>query len=755
MQEDKDLTTGKADASDFREATISQMLKEGTALHQAGKWKEANMVYQAILELEPSQPDAYHLLGVLDLQNGQVASAIQQIEKAISINLNNPEYFNNLGSAYQENEQFRRAEAAFLKAIELKVSYAEAYFNLGNLYQRTHETIKAINAYEEALTINPSYISALLNLGVLYFQQLQLDKAESLFLKADKLSPKNANIGYNLAAVYHARGKYFQAKHLFTNLIQKADKLSRADLNNNLGSSSIALGEYEQALTFLKASLDDNPNLLDAEFNLALCYYAMNRLEDALNHFKRLIHNSTPNWPFLASTYSYCANIFMCLCDWEQAKSYTEKLVSLTEVLWAKNCSVPLDPFTVISLPCSRVFKSKVSEFKAYQCSQGRKIDLSHIEKEEKSILKIGYISPDFNRHPVGLLIQDLFKYHDREQFHITAFTLSAFQDDITERIKGSVDEYIDLSQMAYYDAAQEITDHGIDILIDLAGYTRHSRPEILSYQPAPIQCHFLGYTLSLGADYIQYFITQTGLMPSHYQSMYHESFVYLPNFMATRSDLIETSNQSHTKSSLGLPEDKFIFCSLSETYRIDEQTFDVWVSILTQTIDSVLWIYVPSQKAQQSLLRYAEDRGIAPERFVFSNTNMITEDGRHAYADLWLDTLGISSATTVYLSAMVGLPVLTLEGDTPLARTASGINRSLELMDLIAYTESEYIAKAVEYYHSPNILEEVKSFLKENMSELPAFNQKGFVIDLEKAFQKMWDNFIQSKRPSKIQVES
>ena len=292
-------------------------------------------------------------------------------------------------------------------------------------------------------------------------------------------------------------------------------------------------------------------------------------------------------------------------------------------------------------------------------------------------------------------MIHQLFQHHDRSRFHISAYALTAADDAYTASIRQSCDAFLDLSGLSPLAAAQRIHADGLHILIDLAGYTTSSRPEILELQPAPIQIHYLGYPSSLGADFIPYLLADRWLIPPGQRQHYSEEVIELPH--AFVGSQLEISTEPIYRQQFGLPAEAFVFRCLNRSNKIEPRVFNTWLRILEAVPGSVLW-RKHSQPIIESRLRHkAQQEGIDPERRVFS-THLPMERYLAAYrlADLFLDTFHYSEGSTSVHALWAGLPLLTCPGEGYAARLGANLCAAAGLESLICSDPAAYEARAM-----------------------------------------------------------
>ena len=362
-----------------------------------------------------------------------------------------------------------------------------------------------------------------------------------------------------------------------------------------------------------------------------------------------------------------------------------------------------------------------------------------HLKALDQKI-RIAYFSNDYFNHATAYLIAELFELHDRQQFEVVAFSFSpTTQDVMQKRLKKNFDQFIDVSNMSDQEVASLSRQMEVDIAVDLKGYTTGSRPGIFALGAAPIQINYLGYPGTMGADFIDYIIADTVLIPECNQQFFSEKIVYLKNCYQVNDSRRLISDRKFSRTEFFLPEDKFVFCCFNNNYKILPNTFDLWARILSKVPDSVLWLLADNLLAKQNLILQAESRGIAKDRLIFAERMDLPEHlARHQLADLFLDTLPCNAHTTASDSLWAGLPVLTQLGETLAGRVAGSLLRAVDLPELIALNPDEYEELAVELARSPSKLKKIKEKLAINRVSTPLFDAEFFTHGIENAFIKM-----------------
>src|SRR6185437_3443323 len=243
-----------------------------------------------------------------------------------------------------------------------------------------------------------------------------------------------------------------------------------------------------------------------------------------------------------------------------------------------------------------------------------------HGEAYDHARLRIAYLSADFRDHPVALLMAGVFERHDRANFEISAYSFGpAGASPMRRRLESAFDRFLDVRAKSDVEIAALLREHEIDVAVDLMGPTQLARPGILAHRPAPVQILYLGYAGSSGAPYIDYVLADRTVLPEAQRACYAETVLDLPHcFMATDSART-IAPETPSRADEGLPAEGFVFCAFSNSYKILPDVFAVWMDLLRERPNSVLWLASANAAATVNLRAAAAAHGIAVERLVFA----------------------------------------------------------------------------------------------------------------------------------------
>ena len=721
--------------------------------HQTGDLHQAGNIYREILKSHPNSVDALHYLGILQYQLRNYDVAIEYLEKALQINPNDPSAYYNLGITYKEKGQLDEAIACYKKTLQFNPLSAKAHYNLGTALQEKGQYDEAITHYQKALQLDANLPGVYYNLGIISQDKGQLDEAISYYQKALQLNPNLSDANNNLGLSLREKGQLDEAITCYEKALQLDPNY--ADAYSNLGNVFREKGQPDDAISYYQKAIELNPNFAAAYNNLGNALYDREQIEDAISCFQKALQLKT-DFP------EACSNLvfqFQQMCAWKELKSVTAKLNGLTRKSLDTGTKPAESPFLSITRhadPSTNFEIAKSWSLDIAGAMSNLKIHFPFDDRKTgKTKLVIGYLSNDFCHHATAHLMLSMFGLHNRDEFKI--FCYSYGKDDGTgyrARIQHDCDKFVDIISLCHTEAAQRIFEDQVDILVDLKGYTQGSRLAICALRPAPVQVSYLGFPGTTGADFIDYIITDKIVTPEEHAPYYSEKFVYLPHCYQVNDHTQPISNKEWTKEDFGLPDNRFVFCSFNHPYKIDPVMFDVWMRILRQVPESVLWLPFGSILAEENLRQEAEANNVQSERLIF--TGILPKDehlSRLRFADLSLDTRIVNGHTTTSDALWAGVPVITLQGSHFASRVSSSVLSAIGLPELITHSLEEYEALAVKLANNPVELQEIRRRLARNRLVAPLFDTPRFAGNLETAYKEMWKIFSAGETPRQIEV--
>jgi protein O-GlcNAc transferase len=666
---------------------------------QAGDFLQADKLYQAWVELHPTDAVAYARWALVAKAMDQTSLAYQRLEKAILLTPNQAELRALLGQWQLGLNQFAQAVSSLQQALRLDSRQAQWWYWLGYAQHELGHRDLAIQAYYEALQLQPRFYEAANNLGIVFDEISQGDEAVKAFRLAVDISPINPSAWKNLGQSLQKIGQADKALAAFNQSLKLAPR--DATLLNAIGSFYLSVKQPEQALQYFESALSSGSTDGELLFNVALAYQQLNRPIEAIHCYEqasllsprisRLFALSLRQQRLLSpSIESDCR---------EAMQEYVRRL--------PHGNPVPISPFTILTLPVTTTGYEQrvVAEYwssKMYAAVRR----LAPRSVSQSSPIRLGYLSPDFRSHPVTVLVAELFEKHDRQKFHVSAYALGPpDESDFRHRIVSACDRFIDIEGYPASRVTQQFGEDQIDILIDLGGYTKNSRAELLAMKSVPIQVNYLGYPSTMGSDFVDYIMVDEHVVPTGQEMDFAEKLVYLPGCYQANSMGWQIAAEP-TRAEVGLPEGRFVFACFNSPYKITTSIFEIWMRLLLQLPEAVLWLLESEPSMVQSLRERATFHGVDPSRVYFAPFRSLPEHlARQPLADVVLDCFPVNAHTTASDALRMGMPLVTLSGSTFVSRVAGSLLKTLGLDELIASTAFEYESIALRLAREPDYL--------------------------------------------------
>jgi protein O-GlcNAc transferase len=681
------------------------------------------------------------------LKAGRPVEAETMLRRIVQADARNAPALQLLGVIALSRRDFGGAAELLRRSLAIDPAQAQAWTNLGAACQALGLSDEALAALRRALELRPGHVGTLNNLGVLHARRAELAEAEACYAQALQANRTDPEVHNNLGNVLLRRGRLAAALASYRTALEL--KPASPDALANVGIALLRTGQAEAAVASLRRSLELRPDSPDALFSLGNALAAREQLDEALVAYRRALE-LRPGAPDISDR---LLHLQQRVCDWRSL----EALAAAQLAAVRERPQAVISPFSIVCLPSSAAeqlaaarnwSRNMLAPLERLRATLG----LQHAPGTRER-LRIGYLSGDFRSHAVARLVVELFEEHNRASFEV--FGYSCGPDDGSEvrtRLIDGFDRFVDVSALSHEDAARRIHADRIDILVDLSGYTQHSRAEVLALRPAPIQVHYLGQPGTMGAGFVDYLITDRFLTPPGLERFYAEQPVYLPSHQV--NDRRRSRDIIATRADAGLPQGAFVFCCMAQSFKLWPAHFAGWGRILQAVPGSVLWLPEYNRWAAENLRREAVDRGVDPQRLYFSPPMPYADYlARLSLADLFLDTLPFNAHATAADALWAGLPVLTCALDTHPSRLAGSILTAAGLPELITASPAEYEARAIELGRNREALGELRKRLERGRDRCTLFDTPRFARALEKAYRAMWERYCTAKKPGPIDL--
>ncbi len=723
---------------------VDQTLRKARGLTQKGDKTAAEQLYRAVLDRYPGNRKAAAELQSLlspiienppETELDQLVALYDQrrlaeaLERAAQLLARYPhgEVLHNLTGVFNAGiGRLDDAIAHYDQAIALAPDYFEALNNRGNALVKQKRLEQALASFDAAVGIAPDYAEAHLNRAVALGKLQRPDDALAAYAKTLHLHP-------GCAEAYNNRGNLLITQHRLRDALADYDEAVRlrpsyADALLNRGNALVLLGEPEAALTSYDQAIALAPALAQAHNDRGVALRALKRPEEALASHRHALRIR----PDYALAYGEVLHLEAHMCRWPDRPCDQD----LLDRGIADEAIPPFYMFGLADDPQRQLaFARAWARHKFGGIRPG-----AFPRPGPGTKIRIGYFSADFHNHATMYLMARLFELHDRHAFEIHAFSYGqAAGDEMRLRLRDAVEAFHDVADLDDRAVAALSAERGIDVAVDLKGYTAGGRPGIFAHRAAPVQVSYLGYPGTMGADFIDYMIADGVTIPDALRPCYAEQIIHLPHSYQVNDDQRPIAETPVTRGEFGLPADGFVFCCFNNNYKITSAEFDVWMRLLHRVDGSVLWLLRDNEMAAASLRQEAERRGICSSRLVFADRAPLPEHlARHRCADLFLDTFNINAHTTASDALWAGLPVLTKAGRSFVARVAASLLHAHGLPELVAETVEDYERLALDLATDPTRLAAVKRKVAAHRATAPLFDSARTTRDLEAVYRQL-----------------
>jgi len=553
--------------------------------------------------------------------------------------------------------------------------------------------------YRAILQSQPDHPDALHYLGLLSYQTGRLDAALELMRRAVALRPDVAHFHGNLGNALRAAGRPDEAIAAYQEALRRNPGSCAALVN--LGNTLWEAGRPEDALRSFDAALRQDGRLAEAHGGAGLALKDLGLLDEALAAFDEAIRLASQ----LAAAESNRLYTLNYLPGWSPQRIFDEHRA------WAIRRADPL---------------SSGAPPAVVERSSGRR-------------LRLGYVSAHFRDHAVNFFVEPILASHQRDRFEVFCYSDVAAPDAVTKRLMASVEHWRSIVGLGDVDVAQQIRDDGIDILVDLAGHLGGNRLLAFARRPAPIQVTYLGYQATTGLAAMDYRLTDAVADPPGATEAWHtEQLVRLPGAFFCYRPPDESPEVSAAPC---LASGTITFGSFNAFAKVTTRTLDVWARVLERVAGSRLQLLAPpGESTPRRVLAHFARRGIAEDRLRFVTRSRRREYlAMHHAVDIALDSFPFTGHTTTCDALWMGVPVVTLCGASYTQRFGASPLVAVGLEELVATSEDEYVARAVELACDPGRIDRMRRTLRERMRGSALLDFAGFTAGLERVYEELW----------------
>jgi len=734
-------------------AGVAATVERARALCRQGRFAEARALLEPFAASGTVDRRVASLLGEICLRlgdacarTGDVAGALACYARSVAVRPDDFEAHFNRGVVLYHARDPAGAAASYRRALELAPQLAAAHSALAVVQSESGAHAQALANHARAVALEPGNPELHNNRG------LALDRAQR---PLDAIASFDAAIALaeRFGAAWCNRGVALHRLGRFADALASADRAIAIDPGDAEAWSNRGLALHDlhrpgEAIAALAKATELAPRLGNAWANLGSALNAARRHDEALAAYDRALALD----PHLGEARGDRLHTAMLVCDW---RGFDDEVAALADAIAADSAVV--HPFTLLATPASATLQKRCAErYVAAHWPAVRQVEEPRPRASDDGRIRIGYFSADFRQHATMHLIAELFERHDRARFEVHAFSFGpTAHDPVRERVLASFDRCHEASAIGDAEVAALARQTGIDIAIDLAGFTHGARPGIFAARAAPLQVNCVGFPGTLAAPFIDYVIADDVVVPADARGDFGEAIAWLPNCYQPNTSWQPLAPPTLDRAAAGLPDDGFVFCSFNNSFKITPDVFAVWMRLLQRVPRSVLWLIEANAAATAHLRAEAELRGVARERLVFApRMNRDDHLRRHALADLFVDTFHYGAHTTASDALRAGLPVLTLRGGTFAARVAASLDRSVGLDALVVASVAEYEELAVALAGDRARLAALRAALASALPTTPLFDAARFARDIERLYVRMHERRLAGLAPADLAPE-
>jgi protein O-GlcNAc transferase len=678
---------------------------------------------------------------------GRLEQAEDIYKEILSVQQDNAAVCNDLGNLLQEQGRFAEAVEYYQKATQINPDFAGAYYNLAETLHDMGRLDEASGYYEKVIKLSPDFAGAYYNLGVVMQEKRQFDEAAANYMKVLELNPNDANTCNNIGIVMEEKGLLDSAISFYRRAIELDPDFAVA--YNNLGDILQQMGQQDEAILNYEKAVQLNPTLFTAYNKLGIILQEKGKLDEAVDNYQKAIQLDSA----FAEAYNNLGTILQEKGQLDDAVKCYQKAVELDSTLavaydnlrsafQARLMMMNYDP----KYDAQQIFSEHLRFSKEY--AEPLYSDTRHTNDCSSSRrIRIGYVSPDFKRHPVAYFIEPVLSAHNKEGFEIFCYSDVKVADKVTERIQTHADRWRNIRGMSDEEVAPVIREDRIDILVDLAGHTDSNRMLLFARKPSPVQVSWLGYPATTGLSAMDYKVVDNYTDPAGMTEQFYteqlirmpESFLcYLPDGGSPEVGRLPALSSGH-----------ITFGSFNNFVKVSTEVVKLWTSIMKTIPDSHLIMKGKSfadKTTCQSAINMFVQEGIDAERITlepFEQSPSYLES--YNLVDIGLDTFPWNGITTTCDALWMGVPVVTLAGSAYASRAGVSLLTNVGIPELVARTHDEYVSTAVSLADNLGRLQFLREHLRDMMRTSPLCDAKRFTANLETCYRQIWEKWCRS----------
>ena len=646
------------------------------------------------------------------IQNFEYKQAKELLDQNKDQFLNDGLFFSLLGYLYDCENNYVEAEKNYLKAVDIDQDLLDAKLNLAILYLKIKNLNRSEFFFNQILDKTKNFL-VFYNFGLLQAEKKDYNKAISYFEKSYTLNNNFLPAQHHLAMTYTEIKDYNLAVATYEKLLKTNDvkDINLGVIYNNLGNVYSSLKKFDLAYNYLLKALRYSIDKSKIYNNLGYLCYQIGDLEKSILYFKKATEKNDENL------------------------NYHSRLIATS-----------LYSFNHKNLYSNYINKFNLTLEKLKFNSSQNNNSFSFDKFESK--LKIGFLSSDFKRHPVGYFLLDHLDNIKKFGLELHGYSNleERFNDDYTKKISNKFNYWSNIKLLNDRDLVSKIKKDKINILMDLSGHTGDNRIGVFALRAAPIQINWAAYLASLGIKEIDYILGDTVVTPLSHQHKYSENILQLKQIWSCLS-VSDLKNLKVVNKTPAINNKYITFGSFSNANKINKKVLNAWLKILNNVPNSKLFLKsfefeITSQVAR--IKSFFIKNNINSNRILIEKpSDRLELLNSYNNIDIVLDTFPYSGGTTNFEASWMCVPILTLKGDYFVSKCGESINSILNMKEWIAYDIDNYVNKSIVFSKDFSILNQIKNKLILHSRNSALFNSEEFSLDFSEILKTTWKKFI------------
>ncbi|MES2099509.1 MAG: tetratricopeptide repeat protein [Pseudomonadota bacterium] len=615
------------------------------------------------------------------------------------------------GNSLERAGEFDSALQAYEAAVREAPNWPRAHLNHGNVLLAMGDAPGCLAAYERALTHDPNYVGAHFNLGNAYLRMGRLDAALNSYVEAVRLDREFADAHVAIGCVLEDLGRVQEAIASYE--LALAIEPGYAPVHSNLANALKRASRFCDAVQSHRRALELDPSLVQAHNNLGNALQDLGQLDEAEDSYRRAL----------------------------ALKS--DDVDTRSNLLFSHNYRAKHPP---------AVLFAEAKAFGDVVALGARRYTAWRGTPDPSRCLRVGLVSGDLRGHPVGYFLESVvaaLKAEAANRLQLIAYPTTRCDDSTAERIKTHCREWHPVQDLSDEALARRIHDDAIDILIDLSGHTAHNRLPVFAWKPSPLQINWLGYFATTGVAEIDYLIADPWTVPESQAAYFTEKIWRLPE---TRLCFTPPDSSPAPDELPAMGGAVLTFACFNNLTKVGDAVIAVWARVLAAVPASRLLLKSPqlgeAQVRERIVAGFAR-HGIDADRLVLEGlTPRFDYLAAYRRVDIALDPFPFTGGTTTAESLWMGVPVLTLAGESFLSRQGVGLLMNAGLHDWIANDVDQYVSLAVAHAADLDRLAALRKSLRRRLIASPIMDARRFAGHFEAALRAMWQQWCGTHGP-------